>query len=430
MFFINISLLLVISLIITFFLFFHLYSQGNNTFVFSILDFIINNVQLLLLSNNTDNYDLLQNINAENVIKNHNFNKQIISINKNYHHDADDNISIGAWAPLNNSFILQYLKGEEQKKAIKTLLKQGFYEYYFAMNNFEDIESKITKKLLKAAEDTNLKIIIILRPPSEGNSDTSYDWKGWIKYFNSLEKRYPKSFEGFTIDDFNWISTRNDTKFKNNIDFMKYSKLIKALEDKDKDVKFYPTIYFEGRKTNIVDRKYDDFTDGFIVASGCYYNVSTLKKELTIFTEIFEKPIRYVVYPTITYNYSRQGYSPPTDQLIQATLSIASNSADGLIIFRDTDKPVIQEYLANQDNKEYLGKISKMKELQINDEKMTTANLKKLLNLPYTEQYIINCQEWSNRYDKAYDEWSDLSQSEKENDKWKKEILQVIRKDK
>ena len=390
----------------------------------------MNNVQLLLLSNNTDNYDLLQNINAENVIKSHNFNKQIISINKNSHHDADDNISIGAWAPLNNSFILQYLKGEEQKKAIKTLLKQGFYEYYFAMNNFEDIESKITKKLLKAAEDTNLKIIIILRPPSEGNSDTSYDWKGWIKYFNSLEKRYPKSFEGFTIDDFNWISTRNDTKFKNNIDFMKYSKLIKALEDKDKDVKFYPTIYFEGRKTNIVDRKYDDFTDGFIVASGCYYNVSTLKKELTIFREIFEKPIRYVVYPTITYNYSKQGYSPPTDQLIQATLSIASNSTDGLIIFRDTDKPVIQEYLANQDNDEYLGKISKMKEVQINDEKMTTANLKKLLNLPDTEQYIINCQEWSNRYDKAYDEWSDLSQSEKENDKWKKEILQVIRKDK
>jgi hypothetical protein len=67
------------SLIITFFLFFHLISQGYNTFVFSILDFIINNVQLLLLSNNTDNYDLLQNINAENVIKNHNSKKQIIN---------------------------------------------------------------------------------------------------------------------------------------------------------------------------------------------------------------------------------------------------------------------------------------------------------------------------------------------------------------
>ena len=430
MFFINISLLLVISLIITFFLFFHLYSQGNNTFVFSILDFIINNVQLLLLSNNTDNYDLLQNINAENVIKNHNTKNQIISINKNYYDDADDYISIGAWVPLNKSLILQHLKGEEQKNAIHNLLNQGFHEYYFAMNNFEDIEStKLTEELLKSAEETNLKIIIILRPPSEGNSDTNYHWKGWIKYFNSIEKKFPESFEGFTIDDFNWISTRNDTKFKNNIDFMKHSKLIKALEDKDKDVKFYPTIYFEGRGTDIVATKYDDFTDGFIVASGCYYNVSTLKKELTIFTEIFEKSIKYVIYPTITYNYSRQGYSPPTDRLIQATLSIASNSADGLIIFRDTDKSVIQEYLANQDNKEYLGKISKMKELQINDEKITTANLKKLLNLPDAEQYV-NCQKWSNRYNKAYDKWQDLSQQEKKEDKWKKEILQIIKKDK
>ena len=431
MFFLN-FLLLAISLIIIFFLFFHLYSQGNNTFVFSILDFIINKVQLLSLSNNTDNYALLQNINAENVIENKKYDvkKQIISINKNYHHDANDYISIGAWSPLNNSRILQHLKAEEQKNAIKTLLNQGFHEYYFAMNNFKDPKyTKLTEDLLQSAEQTNLKIIIILRPPSEGNSDTSYDWKGWIKYFNSLEKKYSKSFEGFTIDDFNWKSTRNDTKFELNIDFMKYSKLIKALEDKDKEVKFYPTIYFEGKRTDKVANKYNDYIDGFIVASGCYYNVSTLKKEFTIFREIFEKPIRYVVYPTITYNYSRQGYNPPTDQLIQATLSIASNSADGLIIFRDTDNPVIQEYLANQDNKEYLGKISKMKELQINDEKMTIANLKKLLNLPDAKQYV-NCQKWSNRYNKAYDEWKDLSRQEKENDKWKKEILQIIKKDK
>ncbi|HEY6658047.1 MAG TPA: hypothetical protein VIZ62_05925 [Nitrososphaeraceae archaeon] len=386
-----------------------------------------------MLSNNTDSYDLLQIINAaENIIENKKYDvkKQIISINKKYYHNADDYISIGAWSPLNNSLILQHLKAEEQKNAIKALLNQGFHEYYFAMNNFTDPKyTKITEDLLQSAEQTNLKIIIILRPPSEGNSDTSYDWKGWIKYFNSLEKKYSKSFEGFTIDDFNWKSTRNDTKFELNIDFMKYSKLIKALEDKDKEVKFYPTIYFEGKRTDKVADKYDNFTDGFIVASGCYYNVSTLKKEFTIFREIFEKPIRYVVYPIITYNYSRQGYNPPTDQLIQATLSIASNSANGLIIFRDTDNPVIQEYLANQDNKEYLGKISKMKELQINDEKMTTANLKKLLNLPDAKQYV-NCQKWSNRYNKAYDEWKDLSQQEKENDKWKKEILQIIKKDK
>ena len=131
MFFINFLLLLVISFI-TFFLLFHLYSQ-DNTFVFSILDFILNNIQLLLLSNNTDNYDFLQNINGENVIKNLNSKKQIISINKNYYHDADDYISIGAWAPLKNSIILQHLKGEEQINAIKTLLNQGFHEYYFAV---------------------------------------------------------------------------------------------------------------------------------------------------------------------------------------------------------------------------------------------------------------------------------------------------------
>ena len=154
-------------------------------------------------------------------------------------------------------------------------------------------------------------------------------------------------------------------------------------------------------------------------------------KEFTIFREIFEKPIRYVVNPTKTYNYSVQVYDPPTDSLIQATLSIASNSADGLIIWRDIDNPVIQEYLVNQGSKKYLGKISKSDELQINDEKITIANLKKLLNVPDIEQYVINCQEWSNRYDKAYDEWNDLSQQEKEeNDKWKKEILQIIKKDK
>ena len=207
LFFINFFLLSVFSLIITFFLFFHLYSQGN-TFEFSIFNFIINNVQILLLSNDTDNYDLIQNINGENNIENKKYDieKQIISINKNnYHHyDTDDGISIGAWAPLNSSKILHYLKGEEQKNAIKTLLNQGFHEYYFSMNNFEDPKyTKLTEDLLKAAEQTNLKIIIILLPPSEGRSDTSYDWKGWIKYFNTLEKKYPKSFEGFTIDDFN-----------------------------------------------------------------------------------------------------------------------------------------------------------------------------------------------------------------------------------
>ena len=43
---------------------------------------------------------------------------------------------------------------------------------------------------------------------------------------------------------------------------------------------------------------------------------------------------------------------------------------------------------------------------------------------------MLIVREWSNRYNNAYDEWKDLSQQEKENDKWKKEILQIIKKDK
>ena len=398
-------------------------------------------------------YDDWLNIN-ENVITDFNSNvsfpkmknttsiNQTIAINSNLV-DNDDNdyndLALGAWAPINKSLILQILKGEEQRNAIQSLLNQGFHEYYFSMNNFEDAESiKLTEELLKSAEKTSLKIIIILLPPSEGHVNTNYDWKGWIKYFNSLEKKYPKSFEGFTIDDFNWESTKLETKFKWNINFMEYSNLTKALEDKDKNIKFYPTIYFEGWLTNKVATKYNNFTDGFVVASGCYYNVSTLKKELTVFKEIFEKPIRYVIYPAITYNYSRQGYSPPTDQLIQATLSITSNSTavvEGLIIWRDIDNPVIQEYLVNRDDKEYLSKISNVRELQIreeeegkeeNEEITTTSSKNQLLGTINDE----HCQEWTIKYNKAYEIIKNLPQQEKENDKWKKEILDILKNDK
>ncbi len=65
------------------------------------------------------------------------------------------------------------MKGEQQKNAIQTLLNQGFHEYYFSMHNFEDSKyTKLTEDLLNAAEQTNLKIIIILLPPSEGRFDT------------------------------------------------------------------------------------------------------------------------------------------------------------------------------------------------------------------------------------------------------------------
>ena len=50
------------------------------------------------------------------------------------------------------------------------------------------------------------------------------------------------------------------------------------------------------------------------------------------------------------------------------------------------------------------------------------------MNTSNAEQYV-NCQEWSNRYKKAYDKWKHISQQEKEKDKWKKEILQIVKKD-
>jgi hypothetical protein len=227
---------------------------------------------------------------------------------------------VGVWGPISTSgHNLEQLKGINQSRAISDIITQGFDEYYFVMGNFEDpklVDS--TESLLQSAEnlDNDLKIIIILLPPSEGGPDGNYDWKGWIEYFNSLKQRHPNSFEGFTIDDFNWISTRNDTKFEYNIDFMEYSNLVEALEYKREDVKFFPTVYFEGQKTDVVVNKFLNHVDGIIAVSGCYYNVSALEPQLRLFGDLFDdKPVKYVVYPTITHNYTRQHYSPPSDRL-------------------------------------------------------------------------------------------------------------------
>ena len=378
---------------------------------FSIFSLLQNDIHLF--SNTIRQQETIQEISADNSIKNGN-NIDVTTSRE----AASRDTTVGLWTPINASFALQHLKGEEQEKAMDTLLKKGYREYYYVMNNFEDPKSlKMTDDLLETANKTNLKIIIILLPPSEGGPDTSYDWKGWIKYFNSLEKKYPRSFEGFTIDDFNWISTRTDTKFKNNVDFMEYSGLSELLKDKSKDVKFYPTVYFEGRKTGIVVKKYDNFIDGLIVASGCYYNVSTLERQLHIFSEIFKKPIRYIVYPTITYNYSKLDYSPPSDRLIMATLSIASNSSDGLIIWRDLDNPVIQEHMNNRHDKQYLSDISNSKEKQISDE-----NIDSTIKLSETTNVHNTCNSWSKKYDEAYESWIKLP-AEKDRDDWKKKIL-------
>lgn len=280
---------------------------------------------------------------------------------------AKSKTDIGAWDPYRMP--LEELHGSKQDKAIKALLEQGFNEYYFVMNDFNDSKAKrAVEKLLKSSDKTDLKILIILLPPSEGGPDGNYDWDGWIDYFNDLKDEH-RSFKGFTIDDFNWISTRNDTKFWRNIDYMKYSNLSKALHEKREDVQFYPVIYFEGEGTKTEISEYSKFIDGVILASACYYNITNLEKDLLTFARIFDnEPIRYVVYPTITYNYSRLNYNPPSDRLVMATLSIATKVADGILIWRGIDSHVVEDYLSNHDDHKYLSKISKIEKLQIRDE--------------------------------------------------------------
>lgn len=409
MFSMNHDVLILLGIMIICFLLIQAVHSVPNSF--SIFSLSINNNYLF--SKIISHDQIIQEISAENGIKNGNN----IKVNTSGDSTSRD-FTIGLWTPTNASYVLQHLKGDEQEKAIDSLLNKGYREYYYVMNNFEDPRYlRMTENLLETANKTDLKIIIILLPPSEGGSDTSYDWRGWIKYFNSLEKKYPRSFEGFTIDDFNWISTRDYTKFKNNVDFMEYSKLSQILKDKSKEVKFYPTVYFEGRKTGIVVKKYDNYIDGLVVATGCYYNVSTLERQLQIFSEIFKKPIRYVVYPTITYNYSKLDYSPPTDRLIMATLSIASNSSNGLIIWRDLDNPVIQEHMENRYDKQYLSQIYNAKVKQIRDENIgRTAEFSGLKNAHNT------CNSWSKKYNEAYDEWI-KAPSEIQHGDWEKNIL-------
>jgi hypothetical protein len=291
-------------------------------------------------------------------------NKSIIMMTKLL---AKSKTDIGAWDPYRMP--LEELQGSKQDKAIKALLEQGFNEYYFVMNDFNDSKAKrAVEKLLKSSDKTDLKILIILLPPSEGGPDGNYDWDGWIDYFNDLKDEH-RSFKGFTIDDFNWISTRNDTKFWRNIDYMKFSNLSKALHEKREDVQFYPVIYFEGEGTKTEISEYSKFIDGVILASACYYNITNLEKDLLTFARIFDnEPIRYIVYPTITYNYSRLNYNPPSDPLVMATLSIATKVADGILIWRGIDSHVVEDFLSKHDDHKYLSKISKIEKLQIRDE--------------------------------------------------------------
>ncbi len=289
-------------------------------------------------------------------------------------HSEEGKQVLGAYIP--ERLHLEDMSGGVQADAISLFLEKGFNEYFFVMDNFRDAgEVKSTERLLAAADYTPLKVVIVLLPPSEGGHNSSYDWRGWINYFNALKTRHPLSFNGFAIDDFNWISTRSTTKFWVNIDFMLYSNLAEALKFKRPDVKFFPVIYFEGLRNDVVAGEYGKFIDTIVLVSAGYYNVSNLERNLSHFKEMFPgKPTLYIVYPTITYNYTRQGYEPPSDRLVMATLSVATRLSDGIIIWHDIDGHVVQDYLKNRENISYLEAIREMERLQIADEKNVYIN--------------------------------------------------------
>jgi hypothetical protein len=300
----------------------------------------------------------------------------------------------GMWAPYQQP--LESIENTtEQKKAIDAIVKQGYSEYYFALSDFKSkLETSMTENLLQSADGSKLKIIIILLPPSEAGPKGNFDWNGWIEYLNSLKTRHPSSLDGFVIDDFNIFNNGVHTnkqnnkdsnknhhdaiyaiKFpKENVSFMIKSNLEEALQKKRQDLHFYPLLYFEGIKTNDVKRHFYNNTDGIILASTDYYNVTELAHNLNVFSKVFNnKPIRYVVYTARTSTYINQNYSPPSDRLILSTLSIANKSGvvKGIIVWRNTNSPVIRDYLSNMNDTGYLSVVSMMERLQIKDENIS-----------------------------------------------------------
>jgi PDZ domain len=305
--------------------------------------------------------------------------------------------NFGMWAPY--QLPLEFIKNiTEQKNAINAILKQGYNEYYFTMTDFRSKAARsMTENLLQSADGTKLKIIIILLPPSEAGPKGNFDWNGWIEYLNLLKTKYPSSLDGFVIDDFNLSNdsahtnkgkgnndnshnhakdgnNENNRVPKENVNFMLKSKLEEALQKKRKDLHFYPVLYFEGFKTNEVKRNYYNNTDGIVLTSTNYYNVTELAHNLKVFSKVFnDKPIRYVVYTAKTSNYIDN--SPPSDRLILSTLAIANKSGvvKDIIVWRNTNSPAIRDYLSNRNNTEYMSFVSMMEKLQIKDENTSNA---------------------------------------------------------
>jgi hypothetical protein len=317
---------------------------------------------------------------------------------------GSNSLDFGAWASY--QLPLELMDNTERRTAITTLLEQGFTVYYFTLGNFESENSRaITENILSAADGTGMKMIGLLLPPSEAGTGGNYDWEGWVDYLNPLKAKH-SSFDGFVIDDFNWYgpetqvndeeddeeddgdlddgssdnqdnNNEEENDIEYNVNFMLESNLKEALEKKRKDLHFYPLIYIEGTKTNTVKSEFYNLTDGIVLASADFYNITKLEHNLDVFGKVFSnnsKTIRYLIYTAPTSNFLLQGYYPPSDRLILATLSTALDSSavdKGIVIWRNTGNPAILDYLSNQNNSRYQNFVSLMKDLQLKDENDT-----------------------------------------------------------
>jgi len=262
------------------------------------------------------------------------------------------NINIGAWTPSN--FRLEKMQEPRQvNEAVHTLLGQGFNEYYFVMRDFNNkSEAKATEQLLKAADKTDLKIIIILLPPSESgnygaNSSANYDWNGWIVYFNSLKQMHTSSFLGFAVDDFNAVDRIRRLHVTNNMYFMASSNLSAALYNKRTDVNFYPVMYLETGGFETLKKYYDKFISGIILASSSpisyspHYDLTPLSDNVKALSQMFEnKPLKYILYP------KAQNATLP-ENLLANSLLTASRLFNEIIIYVRTDNSIIQSFLRN-----------------------------------------------------------------------------------
>jgi PDZ domain len=360
------------------------------------------------INNNKGMNENVKSLSESGFFSNNNTMTTVVSFTNQSTMPIEKITNFGSWAPY--QIPLESIKNiTEQKNAINAILKQGYNEYYFPIIDFKSKAARsMTENLLQSANGTKLKIIIILLPPSEAGPNGNFNWNGWIDYLNFLKTKYPSSLDGFVIDDFNLFNNsvhaskvkgnnhhgshgHNDPNDRNEnnkkapketLNFMLKSKLQEALQKKRKDLHFYPVLYFEGVKTNDVKRHFYNNTDGIVLASTNYYNVTDLDHNLKVFSKVFDnKPIRYVVYTDRTSNYIDS--SPPSDRLVLSTLSITNGSGvvKGIIIWRNTNSPVIRDYLSSRNNTEYMSFVSMMEKLQLKDEN-SSSNAYGMYNLP------------------------------------------------